>query len=56
MGAGPGVVGLLTLKAKRVLERAVFVVYDAMVGAGSMALFPSTAACIYVGKRSSHPN
>lgn len=51
LGAGPGDVELLTLKGKRILEKADTVVYDALVGAGILSLLPEKAHQIYVGKR-----
>lgn len=51
LGAGPGDVELLTLKGKRILEKADTVVYDALVGAGILGLIPAAAHQIYVGKR-----
>ncbi len=54
VGAGPSEVGLLTCKAKEVIEQAEVVVYDALVGAGIMALIPPTAECINAGKRASN--
>ncbi|WP_312640841.1 uroporphyrinogen-III C-methyltransferase [Hydrogenoanaerobacterium sp.] len=54
VGAGPGDVGLLTLKGKAVLQQADVVVYDKLVGQGVLALIPPTARRIDVGKRASH--
>ena len=54
VGAGPSDVGLLTVKGKQVLEQAEVVVYDALVGAGIMALIPPEAERINAGKRASH--
>ena len=51
VGAGPSDVGLLTIKAKEVLDRAEVVVYDRLVGPGIMTLIPDGAECIDVGKR-----
>ncbi len=51
VGAGTGAVELLTLKAYRLLQEADIVVYDALVSAPILALIPSSAKRIYVGKR-----
>lgn len=51
VGAGPGSVGLLTLKGKQVLTEAQVVVYDSLVGPEVLALIPEKAERIYVGKR-----
>lgn len=54
VGAGPGDIGLLTVKGKAVLESAEVVVYDALVSDEIAALIPSTAKKINVGKRANH--
>lgn len=54
VGAGPGDVGLLTLKAKSVLQQADVVVYDALVSDSVMTFANTQAKKIYVGKRASH--
>lgn len=51
VGAGPGDVGLFTLKGKKVLERAEVVVYDSLVGDGVLAMIPDGVRLIDVGKR-----
>ena len=43
VGAGPGDVGLLTLRGREVLESADVVVYDALVGQGVLSLIPENA-------------
>ena len=53
VGAGPGDVGLLTLRGAELLGRADVVVYDALVNADLLRLAPNTAEIIYGGKRSS---
>ena len=40
VGAGPGDVGLLTVRGREVLEKADVVVYDALVGQGVLGLIP----------------
>ena len=52
VGAGPGDVGLLTIKGREVLQQAEIVVYDALVGEGVLALIPEGAKRIFAGKRS----
>lgn len=52
VGAGPGDVGLFTLRGREVLKKADVVVYDALVGQGVLGLIPDTAELIYAGKRS----
>jgi len=53
IGAGPGDIGLLTLRAKEVLEKAEVVVYDRLADPQLLAFAPA-AEKIYVGKASSH--
>ena len=54
VGAGPSDRGLLTLKAKEVIEQADVIVYDALVGSEILAMVPQDVECINVGKRASH--
>lgn len=49
VGAGPGDVGLFTLKGKQVLEQAQLVMYDALVSMSVLALIPKDAEKIFVG-------
>lgn len=51
VGAGPGETDLLTLKGKKVLERADVVVFDRLVGPGILMMVPEGAECIDAGKR-----
>ena len=50
LGAGPGDPGLLTLKAKRVLETADVIVYDALANDSLLGYARPDAEIIYVGK------
>lgn len=50
VGAGPGDPGLLTLRAKELIETADVVVYDRLVGEGVLALAPKGVGLINVGK------
>ena len=52
VGAGPGDVGLMTLKGREVLQQAEVVVYDALVSDGVLGLIPEGAKLIFAGKRS----
>ena len=54
VGAGPGDVGLFTMKGKEILEKAEVVVYDRLVGQGILSQIPSSARLINVGKRANH--
>jgi len=51
VGAGPGEVGLLTLRGAELLAKADVVVYDALVNPDLLRLAPATAEVIYGGKR-----
>ncbi len=52
VGAGPGDPGLLTLKAARVLEATLLVLYDKLVSTAVLKLVNPLAELIYVGKQS----
>lgn len=54
VGAGPGDIGLFTIKGQEVLKQAEVVVYDSLVGQGVLSQIPSSARLIFVGKRASH--
>ncbi len=51
VGAGPGDLGLLTIKGREILEQAEVVVYDRLVGEGILHLIPRESEVIDVGKR-----
>lgn len=50
-GAGPGDLGLVTLKARQVLEKAEVVIYDYLCNPEMLAWAPKTAEIIYAGKK-----
>lgn len=50
VGAGPGDVGLLTIKAKKLIEECDVVVYDKLVGQGVLGIIPKGKKNIFVGK------
>lgn len=54
VGAGPGDIGLFTIKGMEVLQNAEVVVYDSLVGQGVLAKVPKSARLINVGKRASN--
>src|SRR5262245_7945712 len=51
VGAGPGDIGLLTLRAKEVVERGQVIVYDYLCNPEILKWAPPDAEIIYVGKR-----
>jgi uroporphyrinogen III methyltransferase/synthase len=54
VGAGPGDIGLLTIKGLRCLERAEVIVYDYHLNAQVLNYVRSNAEFIYAGKRGGH--
>ncbi|MCF8719612.1 uroporphyrinogen-III C-methyltransferase [Nitrospina gracilis] len=54
VGAGPGDIGLFTLKGKAWLERADVVIYDYLANARLLAFAPKHAEVIYAGKKEGH--
>ncbi len=54
VGAGPGDPELLTVKALRVIQHADVVLHDALVSDTILALLPTTATIIDIGKRRGH--
>src|SRR5690349_12352602 len=51
VGAGPGAMGLLTLRGAELLARAQVVVYDALVNPELLELAPKSSEIIFGGKR-----
>ena len=51
VGAGPGDLGLVTLRAKQLIERAEVVVYDYLCNPEMLQWAPKTAELIYAGKK-----
>ncbi|MEM6837415.1 MAG: uroporphyrinogen-III C-methyltransferase [Cyanobacteria bacterium P01_C01_bin.120] len=51
VGAGPGAIDLLTIRAHRLLSRAQVLVHDALVDEALLALVPATCKIQAVGKR-----
>lgn len=56
VGAGPGNVEYLTVKAYRLLVRAAVLIYDALVDEQLLELVPDNCLKIYVGKRGGLPS
>lgn len=50
VGAGPGDSGLLTIKAKQIIEECDVIVYDKLVGQGVLGMIPRGKKNIFVGK------
>ena len=51
VGAGPGDLGLVTLRARELVEQAEVIVYDALCNPGILAWAPEGCEVIYAGKR-----
>ena len=51
VGAGPGDLGLVTLRARQLIERADVVVYDYLCNPEMLGWAPATAEIIYAGKK-----
>ena len=54
VGAGPGDIGLLTVKGKSVIEKADVIVYDHLVGMEILSSLDDKKKLINVGKLSGH--
>ncbi len=51
VGAGPGDLGLVTLRAKQFIERAEVIVYDYLCNPEMLQWAPETTEIIYAGKK-----
>lgn len=51
VGAGPGDLGLVTLRARQLIERAEVIVYDYLCNPEMLAWAPESAEIIYAGKK-----
>jgi uroporphyrinogen III methyltransferase / synthase len=56
VGAGPGDVAYLTIRAQQILTQAEVLIYDALVDRSLLGLVPDTCALIDVGKRGGRPS
>ena len=56
VGAGPGSLDHLTLRAAALLQTAEVVLYDALIDPALLALVPDGCDCICVGKRGGQPS
>ena len=54
VGAGPGDIGLLTIKGKEYVEKADCIVYDRLLSPELLAMAKPGCECIYVGKENHH--
>ncbi len=54
VGAGPSDAGLLTLKAKGLIQNADVILYDSLVGDAILGMIPPGVKLINVGKRAGH--
>ena len=51
VGAGPGDPGLITVKGRKILERADSILYDHLASERLLDLAPARAERVYVGKK-----
>jgi uroporphyrinogen III methyltransferase / synthase len=56
VGAGPGDVGYLTIRAQQILTRAEVLIYDALIDRSLLALVPANCVLVDVGKRGGKPS
>lgn len=54
LGAGPGDVGLLTLKGKAYIEKADCIVYDRLIGSDILSFAREDCCMVYAGKENHH--
>jgi uroporphyrin-III C-methyltransferase len=54
IGSGPGGLGMMSIRAREVLDSADVILYDQLPGAEVIASLPKTAECIDVGKYGSN--
>jgi uroporphyrinogen III methyltransferase / synthase len=56
VGAGPGDISYLTVRAQEILAQAQILIYDALVDRGLLNLVPQTCVLVNVGKRGGRPS
>jgi uroporphyrinogen III methyltransferase / synthase len=56
VGAGPGDISYLTLRAQQILTQAQVLIYDALVDSGLLRLVPNNCVLVNVGKRGGKPS
>jgi uroporphyrinogen III methyltransferase / synthase len=56
VGAGPGDIAYLTIRAQQILTQAEVLIYDALVDRGLLNLVPNTCVLVDVGKRGGKPS
>jgi uroporphyrinogen III methyltransferase / synthase len=56
VGAGPGDIAYLTIRAQQILAQAEVLIYDALVDRGLLDLVPATCVLVDVGKRGGQPS
>ncbi len=56
VGAGPGDISYLTIRAQQILAQAEVLIYDALVDRGLLNLVPNTCVLVNVGKRGGQPS
>ena len=56
VGAGPGDIAYLTVRAQQILTQAEVLIYDALVDRGVLDLVPDGCELVDVGKRGGQPS